>query len=674
MEPGSEIGSNAGTAASAAAPASDLDPLQQAQHGSFFGQAGAQFAAQLYRAMHGGVWGLWHNFSQIVRTLYEIPDELRAQVKDLYFEHYDLDLEADLKGELFGLQQSIAVDLLHGNKVSASAGALHLAMRGPGTKENLVFFVLEQLSEQELHGVSLLYESRYGRTLHARLCSDFSGWQLDLAQALLAKDDTAVFVARIHGAFDRRFPDTANILQALALLSVEERNKIAAGYQSKHAESLLQLGQRRLPTEVHEVLAALLDGRQPEAERIVLRKEIVSRKADVEKIVQLFEGRTAEQRQDLLKAYKDAHGSEMLSDLAGAISYVEMAMLKRMVKHGSLSDARRIKYLLDSETHTCKAVCDILEVYDRAGMETLRSEFASLCKRSLDSALDDKFSGRNALRLKLMLQGKPGDLREELRRLNLERDFERIGLGRYVFEAISNKGRRFERALRKANSYGTIINESGLHADPQEQGCFERSIQFARSDLDLYRGAKDSLIDRTSSISGSLAATGALTAGLSLPLSIAAAGVAGAVSYLGMKAALRGKTYDTTRVGIDLAIGVLDGIVTAAALHSGQLITKAAGGLGKISAQEMIRGTSNELASELAKESLEAATRRGFSTSFQGALIGAFVSLFKSSTWQYGFIPGVQKIALSFVTDGCIGTAGRMSALAVRRRARGLPI
>ncbi|MEW6280471.1 MAG: annexin, partial [Candidatus Eremiobacterota bacterium] len=420
-------------------------------------------ANALYKAMHGGLIGAGTDEDAIFKTLQGKSPQDLEKLKATYQDHYGRDLGKDLKSELSGTSLSRAEASLKGDQSSADADALYQAMKsgtGVGTDEEAIHQTLEGKNAEQRAAIEREYLNRHGRNLRSDLKSELSGAQRDRAEAHMegnqAKADAAALNDAMKGGFVGLGTDEEAIYQTLKGKSAEQRAAIAREYKAKYAGELRSDLSKETSGTEHDRAGALLDGDQAGADAAEIRHAMKGGwLTDKESIQKALEGRSQAEREAILKSYKDRYRVDLQSDLHREMSGNDLEKTTKLLQHGKLTDAEKLKYAIEGAGTDEEAVKGVLKGKSREEVARLRADYEELTGRSLDSDLAEDLSGRDHFDAKQDLKGRPETVDEAVERINERKAYERDGavnaVGRVLVDTFSDKGKTLEKNTDRVN-------------------------------------------------------------------------------------------------------------------------------------------------------------------------------------------------------------------------------
>uniref|UniRef100_A0A8D2AQ76 Annexin n=1 Tax=Sciurus vulgaris TaxID=55149 RepID=A0A8D2AQ76_SCIVU len=208
----------------------------------------------LYKAMkgncHQAVWlscyvSTGTNEQAITDMLTKRSNAQRQQISKSFKGQFSKDLTETLKSELSGKFERLIVALMY-PPYRYEAKELHDAMKGLGTKEEVIIEILASRTKHQLWEIMKAYEEDYGSSLEEDIQADTSGYLERILVCLLqgSRDDVSGFVdpelalqdaqvrlsagEKIHGTDEMKFITILCTRSATHLMRVfEEYEKIA---------------------------------------------------------------------------------------------------------------------------------------------------------------------------------------------------------------------------------------------------------------------------------------------------------------------------------------------------------------------------------------------------------------------------------------------------------------
>ncbi|MBX3081438.1 MAG: hypothetical protein KF716_07355 [Anaerolineae bacterium] len=157
-----------------------LDNVGKAQRGSFD-------ADRIATAVHAAIDQIGTDEAAIYSNLAGLNTIQIAAVRKRYAAEWG-DLDEDLRGDLSEEELDRAQALMRGDQAAADAIALHDAIAGPGTDEDMIYGVLRNKTPEEREAIEAYYLRTYGESLHDALAGDMENNELDRADALRTGD------------------------------------------------------------------------------------------------------------------------------------------------------------------------------------------------------------------------------------------------------------------------------------------------------------------------------------------------------------------------------------------------------------------------------------------------------------------------------------------------------
>ena len=199
--------------ASKPAPAPQIDRKAQGWNAT----AAAADAAQIYKALHGGITGLGTDEKAIFSALTNRTPAHLTDVKRLYQEHYDLSLQKDLAGDLSGHALDRAQALLAGDGIQGNVESLRGALSGHD--HEALLGTLDGLSPAELPLVTERF-GRGGASLESEIQRHVLGPNRDVALSLVRGQRPQAQATRLDSALNLT-GDSAAALQVLSTAGKE---------------------------------------------------------------------------------------------------------------------------------------------------------------------------------------------------------------------------------------------------------------------------------------------------------------------------------------------------------------------------------------------------------------------------------------------------------------------
>lgn len=126
--------------------------------------------------------GLGTDEAAIIKLIGNRTNAQRLQIKSYYTSCFGRDLIADLKDELGGHFEDVAVNMFK-DPVEFDVDQLHQAMKGSGTREHVLIEIIGSRPATRLQQIKNLYKQKYGLTLDDHVKDETSG---DLQRLLIS--------------------------------------------------------------------------------------------------------------------------------------------------------------------------------------------------------------------------------------------------------------------------------------------------------------------------------------------------------------------------------------------------------------------------------------------------------------------------------------------------------
>lgn len=134
--------------------------------------------------LHKAMKGIGTDEDVILMLLTARTNEQRQEIKAAYKKAYGKDLVSALKSELGGLFESLIVALMTPS-VLFDATQLHKAIKGAGTKDEVLIEILASRTADEIKDIIKVYKKEFGSKLEKDICGDTSGHYQKLLVILL---------------------------------------------------------------------------------------------------------------------------------------------------------------------------------------------------------------------------------------------------------------------------------------------------------------------------------------------------------------------------------------------------------------------------------------------------------------------------------------------------------
>lgn len=574
------------------------------------------------------------------------PEELEA-IKAAYKAKYGVDLVADLRDDMSGAELENALALADGDPDKADAADLEDAMAGPGTDEDKMKEVYERIRDEEqkyamAHGLTKAeldkrikdrnarVSAKYGAMGYGDLTANAKEELSDGDPASLDNADNKLFTALQHGDESKIDAAKALVEKEGVYTSDDEMEKIVRNQRKKAEFSvnldeagekarLLALAQSGdIPVDEYKAKMAALDPKDPANKEKKEAKIQALGKANVASLKSDYEGMANTDASIAL------HGKETFDGLIddGTSGYSKDEIKALMESGGKLSDDQEIYYAIAGVGTDEDKIKETLKDKTPAEIQKMRLAYEkNHGEGSFDSDILGDLSGREDLDVGLTLKyGDPSTFAAQLDKadpkdrpallagfqayLAKRRDFEKtgqIGAAMDMFGDGMNSSAQLEDAIDRANKYDKALTaaEAKPGYDPNKKdedpnlasakNKFDMNFQGAVAAQDEVREKIDAFTDVAAQVGGAVAgiAVTILTAGTAGPAVLALyAAAAAAATSIAMKLSLKGAAYGWEDLGIDLAVGVVDGAMSYATAGMGKAIME---GLERAVASQMVK-------------------------------------------------------------------------------------
>nr|XP_033783027.1 annexin A6 isoform X2 [Geotrypetes seraphini] len=119
--------------------------------------------------------GIGTDEDTIINVITQRSNAQRQEIKKAFKSHFGRDLMADLKSELSGTLEKVALGLMM-TPAQYDAKQLKKAMEGAGTDEKALIEILTTRTNQEIHAINQAYQEAYQKSLEDAVSSDTSGY------------------------------------------------------------------------------------------------------------------------------------------------------------------------------------------------------------------------------------------------------------------------------------------------------------------------------------------------------------------------------------------------------------------------------------------------------------------------------------------------------------------
>ena len=637
-------------------------------------------ANELYRSMKGGLgWGT--DEKRLFQALEGKSPEEIAAIKAEYKDHYDRDLESDIKGELSGVQEKKAMALLEAKSEASDADSLRLAMKGLGTNESDIMKTLKDKNPDQIAKIKQEYQERHGRSLDADLKKELSGRRLEQAQSLLKSDQTGSDVADLQRAMEGLGTNEALINKTLEGKSDDERKALIEAYEAKTNRTLEDDLKKELGGSDLTRASATLKGDEASADAARLVKATKGLGTNEKEINSVLEGKDQDERDAIVAAYKQQTGKDLDATLKRELSGTDLEKSQSLLESGSLSEAEQIRLATAGFGTNEDAVRKALEGKSKTEIEAIRKDYRERYNKDLDSVLKSELSGRDEFEVGLALEGKPENAKEALEIANKRHAYERKGLtnmvSRTVMDRVSDNGKILDRNNARANEFAKQAMADGKMSEA-ETARLEQLTGFQTDDVQTYQESKDSVGETASTVAATAASVAVVvgTAGTATPLVATAlmASGAGAAAKVTVSAGVSGKGYGVEQLVTDTALGAVEGVGIKGGAAAGQVarrgVSEAFEATAKAAGREGLERTATRKALE--------ATADGAVDGFVGGTIsGAGHTAAQSETWEGGVVEGLGQVVDGGLKGGAIGTVaggatGRAAEIGFEKAASGI--
>lgn len=587
-------------------------------------------ANSLYSAMHGGLLGAGTDEAALFKALdgksKDQIDKLAANYKD----HYGRDLKADIKSELSGKDLQRADALLKGNQAAADATSIRQGVGTLWNDDKQIHQALEGKTAEQRAAIASEYKKQTGKELKSELTREMSGTDRDQAMALLDGNNAKADAAKLQRAMKGMGTDEAAIMETLRGKSKEEREAITKEFKAEYKGPDLN---KRLEGELGgaelDQARALLKGDNAAADAAQLKHAmhggLTGLGTDKDAIDSALEGKSAQQREDILKAYSKY--GDLKQDLKGDLSGNDLQKSEALLERGKLSSAEELKFALEGLGTDEEAVKKALQGKSKQEIAEIRKEYGSLTRgANLDQALASDMDGRDLFDARQALKGRAETVDEAVVRANEVREFERGGesneVSRGVMDFFSDKGKTLDTNTDRINEsyskFDRLVAEGRLDEAKAEKQRLQELTGFQNADVETYREAKDSAADTAGTIAATAAGVAVVvaTAGTATPLvaTVAMAAGAGAGARVVTSGLIQGEGYGLEAGLKDAGLGAIDGgtaIIGMGAAGSGAKAAVKAGQEGaEVAARQALKGGGELITNQAVSNSTELIVRQ----------------------------------------------------------------
>lgn len=628
--------------------------------------------------------------------------EDRETIKRLYREQYGVDLDADLKSEMGGLELDRAEALAEGDVARADAIELQDAMSGLGTNEKALEGVYTRIRDEvhrqaEREGwTSAQMEAeirRRGGEVERTFNRDFGkewgegegsalrrafademdpGPERELVNALADNDLVRADAARLAVERDSFVTDDEvvnNVLRsqydrALQAVRLDEGPALRRAL----AEEERRLGRPMDPYERRR--------REREIERQLEASARVKAGENMAALEQTYDTRFSQWGPGSMRTMIEWNTSgaerEKARDLVAGGGYLSPAQEIHYAVRGAGTDEDAIKRALAGRSPE-----EIAEI---------RTKYAELSGgESMDARLTSELDGRDLHETKLALRGEPQDEKEELAQMRERLQYERENTG--TFFGLAKPGTlgggaelaRMERRASKMEAAYDALHEPKISPEERARRLqrFQQYTGQVQVSTDEVRQQAEAVADAVATTAGVVAAvvvivaasivTGGGAAAVGVPAlmsalgsgGVAAASAAASVAATILtKRAILGDSYGGEQIGIDIAVGVVDAVAAYATAGMGSALLKAVEGAPVGTLARM--AASGSRASRMVAHGL-AEGAEGLVSTLPSALAG---NVLNDDNWRHGnaalnILGGTAfETGIGVFASGILGSAG----------------
>ncbi len=224
--------------------------------------------------------------------------------------------------------------------MEAAASTLFRAMDGLGTDEDAIHAALRGRSPAEVAEIRRIYADHYpGRTLDADLSDELSGDELSAAQAALSGDPVAAAAAALQNAASGLGTDEEAIHRTLEGISdPTQRAAVAAEFERRTGQTLDEMledemGGSDLAISRHLATGDVAGARAARMDEAMNGGFLgLGLGTDEESVYSAIEScRTAEERRQMLAAYRTQTGRDLSTDLASEMEGADLDVATSLV-------------------------------------------------------------------------------------------------------------------------------------------------------------------------------------------------------------------------------------------------------------------------------------------------------------------------------------------------------
>lgn len=625
---------------------------------------GDQRAADAY-ALHYAVdqWGT--DEETIMGVLRNQTPEQRQAIIAYYNANFDPDLQAALRDDMSGHELDRALALEQGNIAEADAIALDEAMRGgfwPGTDEAQIEATYQNIRNEVLaqaqrerwtsaqmeaevrrrnREVEAVFNRRYanveqyrtpdgngsGSVLARAFRSELSGPELDLANALNENDLARADAARIE--IER---------QSIVYADDEKLNNTMRG-QYERALQATRLDEG--PERQHQMDATLQAWvlAHPNASADAYSREQMRLQREMDRAMEhSAQARSVVSMQELENVYSNQYnGRNLRVTLEMNMSGDELARARLLVNQGGyLTPYQELDFATRGVGTDEDRLRQSVQGKTRAEIQEIREEWErNHPGENFDNFLSGELSGREEFEIMdTVRHGVPESALERAAQLRRQMSYE-LDHGALLGGAVATDEANYLRGeMAILNQTARQLTRTDLNDEERERLLFEFNVQATVADeaIQDHERAANRTIDFITQVVGMATAivvgvvltivTGGAAAAVLGPVAIALLSSAAAtVATMATKFALKGDDYGIEEIGVDLAVGVVDSIASAATAGVGSAIVgrflRGAGGVAGQAATSTARAAAtsggNRISQTLSRLATRAARTTGLS-------------------------------------------------------------
>lgn len=555
------------------------------------------------------------------RSLEQI-EAIKAEYRRRYGKELDVALDDNLDE---GNEQDQAKALMKGDKETADAIAIDEAMRGGlfgwGTDNEEIEATYKRVhdevlalaqregwnSEQmkaELRRRTQLIEKKFGekyadveayqdpahpgKTVLQNAISDEMdpGPERDLANALRTDDPIAADAARIE-------------IERQGLWASDEKinNVLTNQYERALQDTRLDQGPAR-QARVNR-LRRELSRHDPPLDEEEISKRVIKLEREMEGEMSAEAQQRSKLSMDLLdQAYSDKYTYPLWYTIEANMSGVDRQKARSLHKQGGhLTALQAVEYATDQTGTDEEALKSRLGNMTKAQIDQLRIDWEKRHPgESFDDMLRGELSGRDESDIMDMVaHGAPESasqrIAQERRRTQRELDDLTGVLGG---AAAGNEERWLRLQQKKLDDLEPQLFRTDLSEEEREvlRDELDFRVERVQAAVEDHRRAIDSVANLAAQVASMVVAVTvgailtAVSGGALGPVMIAViASVAATLTTMGTKALIMGGSYGAEDIGVDLAVGVVDALTSAATAGMGGRILKGAAGVGQRAAQ-----------------------------------------------------------------------------------------